>query len=359
MVSIISLVSPSIHHHITTHPLQEHCSGKASNSSNTSHSNTCSSGGGDSTCGSSGAGTGGGLGRQGHGAANTGSSRVTSGVGSRGSSDGRRDGGEGAGNASGSVRSVGRDGRSGARAGSDDGERGRRDHGAAGGAVGDGDSARGDGHVLGGVDGGGLSVTLLDGGGRGSGRDRGGGSGRCRGSGRGGGGLSDGEGVGVLEGHSGGIPVVGDLDAVGGVGAEGAIHGPGVSAEGVVNTAFSENIGKRPGLLILFDCKRGKKGSKGVVGAARRIRTSNNGAELQGGGSSALEQLNAHGSGVGRDVVPCELVVAAGGDDLVLCGRRDGVEAGGLGADGRDEGQKGGGGDGELHFWKMDGKILR
>lgn len=78
--------------------------------------------------------------------------------------------------------------------------------------------------------------------------------------------------------------------------------------------------------------------------------TGNDGTELQGGGGGALEQLDGDGAGVGRGVVPVDHVAGAGGDDLGLGGGGDGVEAGGLGHDGGDEGQEARGGEGDLHL---------
>lgn len=84
-----------------------------------------------------------------------------------------------------------------------------------------------------------------------------------------------------------------------------------------------------------------------------KSHTSNDRAELQGGGSGTLKQLDRDSASIGRDVVPSQLVAAAGGHDLVLCGRGDGIKAGSLGVCGRDDGQEGSGGDCELHFEKF------
>lgn len=86
--------------------------------------------------------------------------------------------------------------------------------------------------------------------------------------------------------------------------------------------------------------------------------TSNDRAELQGGGSGTLEQLDRDSASIGRDVVPSQLVAAAGGHDLILCGRGDGIKAGSLGVCGRDDGQEGCGGDCELHFGISFGMMI-
>lgn len=78
--------------------------------------------------------------------------------------------------------------------------------------------------------------------------------------------------------------------------------------------------------------------------------TSNNIAQLQGGGGLTLEDLDGDGRGVGRTVVPGDGVRGTGSEDLVLGRGQDGIEPRGLSHDGRDPGEEGSGGDGDTHF---------
>lgn len=78
--------------------------------------------------------------------------------------------------------------------------------------------------------------------------------------------------------------------------------------------------------------------------------TGKNGTELQSGRGGTLEELDGDGARVGIGVVPGEGVGRAGGDSLVGEGLGDGVEAGSLSRDGRDESQEGSSGDGGVHF---------
>ncbi|KUI59472.1 hypothetical protein VP1G_11087 [Cytospora mali] len=102
-----------------------------------------------------------------------------------------------------------------------------------------------------------------------------------------------------------------EVMAVGGVVSEGGVDGPGVLAEGVVDTAW--------------EC-------------------------LQSGGSGTLEQLDGDGTGVGRGVVPGDGVGRTGGNDLVLGGGQDSIEPSGLSQDGRDPGEEGSGRHNDTHF---------
>lgn len=83
----------------------------------------------------------------------------------------------------------------------------------------------------------------------------------------------------------------------------------------------------------------------------QKLLTGNSGADFQSAGACALEQQNAHGLSIVLFCrVPDNGEGLAGRQNLALGRAGDGIEVGGLREGSAHEGEKGGGGDGELHF---------